>query len=64
MSLEGDWWVESDGDPRGLTRQDVELLFEPGFWRPLRIATGYVMRRGSFEIFEAEQPLQAIEART
>jgi hypothetical protein len=52
VSLEGDRWVESDGDPRGLLRQDVELLFEPGFWRPLRIATRYIMRRGSFEIFE------------
>lgn len=63
VSLDGKWWVESDGDPRELTRVDVELLFEPGFWRPLRMATSYITCRGPLEIFEPNQPLQISEAR-
>lgn len=57
VSLDGQWWIEADGDPRELTRPDVELLFEPGFWRPLRMATSYITVRGPLEIFEPRRPV-------
>lgn len=55
VSLDGQWWVEADGDPRSLTRPDVERLFNPGFWLPTPMATRYIRRRGPLEVCEPRQ---------
>lgn len=57
VSLDGELWVESNRDPRGDTRADVELLFEPGFWRPIRMTTRFLMHYGPFEILEPRTPV-------
>ena len=57
VSLDGQWWVEADGDPRSLTRPHVERLFNPGFWRPTPMATRFIRRHGHLEVFEPRTPI-------